>query len=199
MHIHILMAHYWLELTSQCSCHELFLGSFFHDFKTQSTIKVNVGIILADVIQWFGLSRIYRNLNDHFILVIALFWYRFLSMEGRGERGHYHQQQEPDFLNIVADDTYRSNCWQQTFLVSCPKLQNHPRLFLPSYPTSVCVCVYVCVCVSVCVHARLVAQLCLTLYDPIDCSPPGSTVQARILEWVTMSSSRGSSQPRDKT
>ena len=46
-------------------------------------------------------------------------------------------------------------------------------------------------------------QLCLTLCDPMDCSPPGSSVhgilQARILEWVAMPSSRGSSQPRDGT
>ena len=39
-----------------------------------------------------------------------------------------------------------------------------------------------------------------TLYDPIDCSPPGSSVpgvlQVRMLEWVTVSLSRGSSQPR---
>ena len=43
----------------------------------------------------------------------------------------------------------------------------------------------------------LVAQLCLTLCNPIDCSPPGSSVhgilQARILEWVALLSSRGSS------
>ena len=49
----------------------------------------------------------------------------------------------------------------------------------------------------------LVAQLCLTLCDPMDCSPPGSSVrgvlQARVLEWVAMSFSRGSSQPRDQT
>ena len=50
----------------------------------------------------------------------------------------------------------------------------------------VCVCVLVvcvCVCVRVCV---LVAKLCLTLCDPMDCSLPGSAVhgilQARILE-----------------
>ena len=40
-------------------------------------------------------------------------------------------------------------------------------------------------------------QSCLTLYDPLDCSPPGSSVhgilQARTLEWVAMPSSRGSS------
>ena len=45
-------------------------------------------------------------------------------------------------------------------------------------------------------------QQCLTC-DPMDCSPPGSSVhglcQARILEWVAMPSSRGSSQARDRT
>ena len=49
----------------------------------------------------------------------------------------------------------------------------------------------------------LVAQLCPTLRDPMDCGPPGSSVheilQARILEWVAISSSRGSFQPRDQT
>ena len=42
-------------------------------------------------------------------------------------------------------------------------------------------------------------QSCLTLYDPMDCSPPGSSVhgilQARILEWVAIPFSRGSSNP----
>ena len=46
-------------------------------------------------------------------------------------------------------------------------------------------------------------QSCPTLCDPIDCSPPGSSVrgilQARILEWVAMPSSRGSLRPRDQT
>ena len=65
--------------------------------------------------------------------------------------------------------------------------------------TEVCVCVWavrVCVCVCVC------AQLCPTLCNPMDCSLPGSSVhgisQARILEWVAISSSRGSSWPRDR-
>ena len=48
-----------------------------------------------------------------------------------------------------------------------------------------------------------VAQLCPTLCDPVDCSPPGSSVhgilQARVLEWVAISFSRGSFQPRDWT
>ena len=45
----------------------------------------------------------------------------------------------------------------------------------------------------------LVTQLCLTLCDPMDCSPVGSCVhrivQARILEWVAISSFRESSNP----
>ena len=49
----------------------------------------------------------------------------------------------------------------------------------------------------------LVAQAHLTLCDPMNCSPPGSSIhgilQARVLEWVAMSSYRGSSQPRDPT
>ena len=50
-----------------------------------------------------------------------------------------------------------------------------------------------CVCV----------QSCLTLCDPMDCSPPDSSVhgifQARIPEWVAISSFRASSCPRDRT
>ena len=46
-------------------------------------------------------------------------------------------------------------------------------------------------------------KLCLTLCDPMDCSPPGFSVhgilQARILEGVAISSSRGSSPSRDRT
>ena len=46
-------------------------------------------------------------------------------------------------------------------------------------------------------------QLCPTLCNPMDCSLPGSAVhgilQARILEWVTISSSKRSSQLRDGT
>ena len=59
-----------------------------------------------------------------------------------------------------------------------------------------CICLFfirLCVC----------AQSCWTLCNSMDCSPPGSSVhgifQARILEWVAISFSRGSSGPRDWT
>ena len=49
----------------------------------------------------------------------------------------------------------------------------------------------------------LVAQSCLTLCYPLDCSPPGFSVhgilQTKILEWVAIPFSRGSSRSRDQT
>ena len=55
-------------------------------------------------------------------------------------------------------------------------------------------------CVRECEHARLVMS---DYGDPMDCSLPGFSVhgllQPRILEWVAISFSRGSSQPRDQT
>ena len=49
----------------------------------------------------------------------------------------------------------------------------------------------------------LIAKSCPALCDPMDCSPPGSSVlgisQARMPEWVAISFSSGSSQPRNQT
>ena len=57
-------------------------------------------------------------------------------------------------------------------------------------------------CKKSCIYAKSL-QSCPTLCDPMDCSLPGYSVhgirQARILEWGAMSSSRGSTQPRDPT
>ena len=56
----------------------------------------------------------------------------------------------------------------------------------------------VCVCVCVCARAHSHTQSCLTLCDPMDCSPAGSPVhgifQARIVEHTAISLSRGFSQ-----
>ena len=50
---------------------------------------------------------------------------------------------------------------------------------------------------------QLVVQSCLTLCDPMDCSPPGSSVRGvlhpRILEWAAVLFPRGFSRPRDRT
>ena len=53
---------------------------------------------------------------------------------------------------------------------------------------------------KMCVHAKSF-QSCLILCNPMDCSPPGSSDhgihQARMLEWVSISISRGPSQPKE--
>ena len=91
-----------------------------------------------------------------------------------------------------------------------------------AHPVSKRMCLWSCArhsqrsnmeCLSVTLKANLmllksereseVAQSCLILCDPVDCSPPGSSVhgicQARTLEWVAIPFSRGSSWPRDRT
>ena len=87
-------------------------------------------------------------------------------------------------------------------LVSLPlffllKVRSSVHGILSSKPQSL-VSTFVCLCV-VC----LVTQSCLTLDDSMDCSLPGSSVhgilQARILEWVAIPFSRGSSWSRDWT
>ena len=70
-----------------------------------------------------------------------------------------------------------------------------------SFGPSVCISVTVpCKSARVCAS---VVQSCPTLCDPTDCSPPSSSIhgilQARLLEWVAMLSSRGSSWPRNWT
>ena len=64
-----------------------------------------------------------------------------------------------------------------------------------------------CICQLLTVSSQesesLVGQLCPTLCHPVDCSLPGSSIhgifQARVLEWVAIAFSRGSSRPRDQT
>ena len=94
-------------------------------------------------------------------------------------------------------------------LPSFPQQHLRPILTLPQGQASPPVCISLhskgspgacCSLDSPCVCAKS-QQLCPTLYDPTGYSPPGSSVhgilQARILEWVSMPSSRGSSQLRD--
>ena len=63
----------------------------------------------------------------------------------------------------------------------------------------ICVSGYMWACVCVCVHAKS----CLTLCDPLDCSLPVFSVHrilhTRILKWISISSFRGPSRPRNQT
>ena len=72
---------------------------------------------------------------------------------------------------------------------ACMSVHTHVRVYV-----HVCVCMCMCVCV-------MLSQSCPTLYDGLDCSPPGpfvqQTSQVRILKWVSIFYSRVSSGPKD--
>ena len=85
------------------------------------------------------------------------------------------------------EHTHRQLCWPPIHIHTLhPSPSTHPK----SASTNTCV------------HAKSLRP-CLTLCDPKDCSPAGYSVrgilQARILEWVAIPFSTGSSQPRDRT
>ena len=77
------------------------------------------------------------------------------------------------------------------------------RWDLPEVLLQVCSGLHAFWFILCCAVLCLVAQSCLTLCEPEDCSLPGPSVhgilQARILEWIVMPSFSGSSQPRDQT
>ena len=96
-------------------------------------------------------------------------------------------------LSVCMNTYYKCCCQNNTLVKEREKEINTAEIrgMDPSAQRSLCVCVYV-----------WVAQLCLTLCNPMDCSPPGSSVngilQAKILQWVAIPFSRGSSTPRDR-
>ena len=84
--------------------------------------------------------------------------------------------------------------WIQVLYQLCDFQIFLPSLWCSFHFKNIFKAFYECVCVS------SVAQLCPARCDAIDCSSSvHGTVQARILEWVAISSSRGSSQPLDQT
>ena len=104
-------------------------------------------------------------------------------------------------LEWVATSYSRGSFWpRDRTRVSCNSCLGR-QILLPlnhvGSPRNIKVCVYI--------YFVVVQSLksCLTLCDPMDCSLPGFSVhgifQARVLEWVATSFSRGSSWPRDRT
>ena len=93
----------------------------------------------------------------------------------------------------VMSDSVRPQRWQPTRL---------PHPWDPPGKNTGVGCHFLLQCMKVKSESE-VAQSCLIPSDPMDCSLPGSSVhgilQTRILEWVAMPSSRGSSTPRDQT
>ena len=102
---------------------------------------------------------------------------------------------------MAVSQPVRSQAVRASLSQTCPFLSSSKRVLFCRHNClgTVCVCVSVCVCLRAC----SVAESCTILCDPLDCSPPVSSVygiiQERILEWAAISYSRGSSQPRDQT
>ena len=86
--------------------------------------------------------------------------------------------------------------WIQVLYQLCDFQIFLPSLWCSFHFKNIFKAFYKCVCACVCSFAQLGSALC----DAIDCSSSvHGTVQARILKWVAISSSRGSSQPMDQT
>ena len=114
---------------------------------------------------------------------------------------HFHINASPESTDLwlttpfIRVCIHRNNCWATDFPhhIKINSSQLHPILFVSLFIKNRMHYVVLC----------WVTQSCLTLCDPIDCSLPGSSVhwilQARILEWVAISFSRESSQPRNRT
>ena len=106
----------------------------------------------------------------------------------------------PGTVNLDCRSHVRARAWWRIFRGDCllhevTRFEKSDLLAVPWRQPAAC---YV-VNARVKVKSLSRVQLC----DPVDCSPPGSSVpgilQARILEWVVISFSRGSSWPRDRT
>ena len=111
--------------------------------------------------------------------------------------GAFHQEVCPLPAHSRLQMGPMSTLIQFTSGASCPVLASFrlPIDYLSSNLLSICQAI---ICVRMCAKSL---QSCSTLWDPMEYSLPSTSVrgilQARILEWVAVPSSRGSSQPRD--
>ena len=112
----------------------------------------------------------------------------------------------PTVTSLKLDQVFTVAWPPQTWLRSLEAFSLHTRGYTPeNCLVSILKCLWhhytFCYVCYVCMHANSL-QLCPTLCDPIDCSPPGSSshgvLQARILGWVSISCSRGSLWIRDQ-
>ena len=101
--------------------------------------------------------------------------------------------------NLCLEASSTRSCPRVSSLPACPTNLRLPSPYLhkwvPIYQIP-SILLFMCMCAQS--H-----QSCPTLCDPLDCSLPGSSVhgifQARILEWLAISFSRGSSWPKDRS
>ena len=151
---------------------------------------------------------VWKEKKSIIITISVSFWYRFGKYSTYNSHHHRHHIIICGWCCCWAAQiccqthAHKPSCsvWWQTvaqaaiFAALSSRIGNNVPMRLlppPSVTDRYVVLLYVC------------AQSYPTLCDPMDYSPPGSSVhgilRARILEWVAMLSSRGSSRPRDQT
>ena len=134
------------------------------------------------------LSSLRHTANSHWLSVLRVIMFMFQC---------YSFKLSQPLLSLLLSQV----CSLCLCLLCCPENRFISTIFLDS--------IYIYIYKNMTKHAPasegeplLVAKSCLMLCDPMECSPPGSSVhgifQARILEWVATSFSRRSSPPRDR-
>ena len=123
---------------------------------------------------------------------------RVLSLEERAQLpGGCGEEQQLNKNNICSTWTYKAHCiWPLPSSIALLVLISHKYISYYSFLNLMCLLDELMnTCISRGESESEVAQSCQTLCDLVDCSPPGSSVhgilQARILEWVAISFSRG--------
>ena len=133
----------------------------------------SMGFQRVDTTEWLTLSLSARILHFHSCVTL----------------GKLNLFSRPCFSIKNRSSTYITGCNNELCYSSVQHLTLKYECFLSLWSDPVC-------------YAQKLLHWCLALCDPVGCSTPGSSVhgilQARILEWVAMPSSRGSSRPRDR-
>ena len=126
------------------------------------------------------------------------FWYIFIECLLFSRHTHQNPCPRSFFWDLDVYNYWKCPLEERKVLVSihtcmnCQQNIHFSKILTPEHSVCVCLCVYLCVCPVV-----------SDSLQPMDCNSPGSsvhgTLQARILEWVTISYSRGPSWSRDES
>ena len=112
----------------------------------------------------------------------------------------YQQTLKSSWLELCSVFTFMWLCWHNSPASRVVYLWRFSLVYNFVFSLELAIILF-CICLAFSVRACVLS--CVWLCDPMDCSPSGFSVhavfQARMLEWVAISSSRGSSWPRDRT
>ena len=156
--------------------------------ESSNKIYFSPPIFLRYVIERSNLSRVIKTLSKGCTCDFSSVFQKKIGHTTDLPLSVYHQADSPTSQIWVA--TEEQLLTQRTRVDTQVNKTEMQRILCVSNGVLLCVCL-----------CMIVTQSCPTLCSPMDCSPPGffahAILQAGILEWVALSSSRGSSWPRD--